>query len=206
MTPRKCIKTYQTLKICISRQSMALLWFDSWKTLENHFISICWLLVKVFDSGMSFVSHQNFCFASLAETASPCSSDRLPKSVRATLMQLGLGCLPRPACPVTYDYCGILLSLQEHQMLIQVSKILSQLASADQFIAIISLAWYDWNTVERSVKPSFTSENIWAGQWENVSYVICKQQRHPHSLISAFIVRCLDSIISLDSIAEISRL
>ena len=29
---------------------------------------------------------------------------------------------------------------------------------------------------------------------------------HPHSLISAFVVRCLDSIISLDSIAEISRL
>ena len=32
------------------------------------------------------------------------------------------------------------------------------------------------------------------------------QPAHPHSLISAFVVRCLDSIISLDSIAEISRL
>ena len=30
--------------------------------------------------------------------------------------------------------------------------------------------------------------------------------KHPRSLISAFVVRCLDSIISLDSIAEISRL
>ena len=29
---------------------------------------------------------------------------------------------------------------------------------------------------------------------------------HPRSLISAFVVRCLDSIISLDSTAEISRL
>ena len=29
---------------------------------------------------------------------------------------------------------------------------------------------------------------------------------HPCSLISAFVVRCLDSIIFLDSIAEISRL
>ena len=28
---------------------------------------------------------------------------------------------------------------------------------------------------------------------------------HPRSLISAFVVRCLDSIISLDSTAEISR-
>ena len=32
------------------------------------------------------------------------------------------------------------------------------------------------------------------------------QPAHPHSLISAFVVRCLDSIISLDSMAEISRL
>ena len=31
------------------------------------------------------------------------------------------------------------------------------------------------------------------------------QPAHPRSLISAFVVRCLDSIISLDSIAEISR-
>ena len=32
------------------------------------------------------------------------------------------------------------------------------------------------------------------------------QPAHPHSLISAFVVRCLDSIISIDSIAKISRL
>ena len=32
------------------------------------------------------------------------------------------------------------------------------------------------------------------------------QPVHPRSLIRAFIVRCLDSIISLDSTAEISRL
>ena len=32
------------------------------------------------------------------------------------------------------------------------------------------------------------------------------QSAHPRSLISAFVVRCLDSIICLDSIAEISRL
>ena len=32
------------------------------------------------------------------------------------------------------------------------------------------------------------------------------QPAHPCSLISAFVVRCLDSIISLDSIEEISRL
>ena len=34
-----------------------------------------------------------------------------------------------------------------------------------------------------------------------MSYIICEQQRHR----SAFAVRCLDSIISPDSIAEISR-
>ena len=32
------------------------------------------------------------------------------------------------------------------------------------------------------------------------------QPAHPRSLISAFVVRCVDSINSLDSIAEISRL
>ena len=32
------------------------------------------------------------------------------------------------------------------------------------------------------------------------------QPAHPRSLISAFVVHCLDSIISLDYIAEISRL
>ena len=32
------------------------------------------------------------------------------------------------------------------------------------------------------------------------------QPAHVRSLISAFVVRCLDSIIPLDSIAEISRL
>ena len=32
------------------------------------------------------------------------------------------------------------------------------------------------------------------------------QPAHPRSPISAFVVRCLDSIISLDSIAENSRL
>ena len=31
------------------------------------------------------------------------------------------------------------------------------------------------------------------------------QPAHPHSLISAFVVRCLDSIISLESIVEVSR-
>ena len=34
-------------------------------------------------------------------------------------------------------------------------------------------------------------------------YAICEQQRHPRSLISAFVVRCLDSIIPLLSIDEI---
>ena len=32
------------------------------------------------------------------------------------------------------------------------------------------------------------------------------QPAHPRCLISAFVVRCLDSIITLDAIAEISRL
>ena len=37
-------------------------------------------------------------------------------------------------------------------------------------------------------------------------FAICEHQPvHPRSLISTFIVRCLDSIISLNSISEISK-
>ena len=51
----------------------------------------------------------------------------------------------------------------------------------------------------------------WAPSWENqfLPYANNKgadQPGHLRSLISAFVVRCLDSIISLDSIAEISSL
>ena len=49
------------------------------------------------------------------------------------------------------------------------------------------------------------------GHEKNVSYVICKQQRRRSACASAqsdqrLCFRCLDSIISLDSIADISRL
>ena len=51
----------------------------------------------------------------------------------------------------------------------------------------------------------------WATPWENLfmQYADNKgsdQPAHPRSLISAFVVRCLDSIIPLLAIAKISRL
>ena len=51
----------------------------------------------------------------------------------------------------------------------------------------------------------------WATSWENLflPYANKKgadQPAHRRSLISTFIVRCLDNVISLDSIAEISNL
>ena len=44
-----------------------------------------------------------------------------------------------------------------------------------------------------------------------MSYVICEQQSadqpaHPRSLIGAFVVRCLDSVMSLVSVSKISSL
>ena len=51
---------------------------------------------------------------------------------------------------------------------------------------------------------------IWATSWENL-FMPCANNRgadqpaHLRSLISAFVVRCLDSVISLLAIAEISR-
>ena len=63
---------------------------------------------------------------------------------------------------------------------------------------------------------------IETGRWRNIDrnfshvmrkpvYAICEQKGagqpvHPRSLISAFIVRCLDSVIPLVSISEISSL
>ena len=45
---------------------------------------------------------------------------------------------------------------------------------------------------------------------ENVSYGICEQQRcrsacYPHSLISTFIVRCLDSMLCILAISKVSK-
>ena len=52
---------------------------------------------------------------------------------------------------------------------------------------------------------------IWATSWENLflPYANNKsadQPAHPHSLISAFVVRCLGSLIPLVSISEVSSL
>ena len=69
----------------------------------------------------------------------------------------------------------------------------------------------------RLARPKWTSTSpttwtiIWAMSWENLfmPYVNNKgtdQPAHPRSLISAFVVSCLDSIILLLAIAEISRL
>ena len=51
----------------------------------------------------------------------------------------------------------------------------------------------------------------WASSWENLFLPYAKnkgadQPAHPRSLINTFVVRCLDSILSLVSISEIARL
>ena len=59
-----------------------------------------------------------------------------------------------------------------------------------------------------AVTPNLFNEEIklgtlpWARSGENVSYAICEQQRsdkpvHPRSLISTFVVHCLDSMICI---------
>ena len=52
---------------------------------------------------------------------------------------------------------------------------------------------------------------MWATSWENLLYAYANnkgavQPAHPRSLISTFVVHCLDSIISLVSILAISKL
>ena len=48
------------------------------------------------------------------------------------------------------------------------------------------------NILDPLAPVSTVVENIFVMSWENLSYAICEQ--HPRSLISAFIVRCLNSI------------
>ena len=62
-----------------------------------------------------------------------------------------------------------------------------------------------------SPEPLLFAHMIWASSWENLflPYANNKdadQPAHPRSLLSAFVVRCLDSIIPLFSISEISSL
>ena len=49
---------------------------------------------------------------------------------------------------------------------------------------------------------------IWARSWENVSYENNKgvdQPAHPRSLISTFVVRCLESMIHILALSKVSR-
>ena len=70
---------------------------------------------------------------------------------------------------------------------------------------------FDVRASRFSSGSEFPSTNNWATSCENLSYAICEQRRcrsawHPRSLISTFVVRCLDSVMPLVSTSEISRL
>ena len=62
----------------------------------------------------------------------------------------------------------------------------------------------------RKLRIITISKIIWAWSWKNlVPYVNKKgtnQPAHQHSLISAFVIRCLDSMISILAKSKISRL
>ena len=101
-TPHKCIGTYQTLNICISRQYMVEsdlvlekkkhIRKKKKKTLEKHFFSQDMLVScekkKKKRFWYEFCLPSELCFAPLSDLASHCSFDQQPKSVRATLLQL----------------------------------------------------------------------------------------------------------------------
>ena len=63
------------------------------------------------------------------------------------------------------------------------------------------------NTKCHFYRPA-VSRKSWARSCENVSYAICEQQRrrsYPRSLISTFVVRCLDSMTYILAISKVSR-
>ena len=65
------------------------------------------------------------------------------------------------------------------------------------------------NYVYSMLQPPFSAYFIWAAARENLSSGVCEQTSadqpaHPHSLISAFVIRFLESIICKPAIGEIS--
>ena len=84
--------------------------------------------------------------------------------------------------------------------------------SEDKIAVMLSYLQKRW---ERDKKERMDKRK---DRWDKMSHVMRKpvlpyannkvadQPAHPHSLISAFVVHCLDSIIPLLAIAEISRL
>ena len=81
------------------------------------------------------------------------------------------------------------------------------------FISLFIIKFCNVHTFLRpfqGLRGSEWTEGIWAASWENLfmPYANNKgtdQPAYPRSLISAFVVRCLDSIIPLLVIAEILR-
>ena len=68
-----------------------------------------------------------------------------------------------------------------------------------------------WHMSAAVRKWPFMADHLWAMSWENLflPYANNKgtyQPVHPCSLVSAFVVRCLDSILPLVSISEMSSL
>ena len=73
----------------------------------------------------------------------------------------------------------------------------------------IQESWYDMSDQVTTV--IICSFNIWARPWENVSYAICKQQRHRSACAFAqsdqhLCFRYLDSVMSLVSVTKILSL
>ena len=122
-TPCKCIRKYATIKICISRPIMGLRWFDPWKILKKHFISQNMLIsCKGFWFWYEIGPHWEFLFRIIG-----CSSDQLPKSVRATILQLGVDGNARYSVTWTKWKRCLLFCICSHVLAQNCIKILSQM-------------------------------------------------------------------------------
>ena len=82
--------------------------------------------------------------------------------------------------------------------------------NAGIFFSKISIAIFDPNASDQKQPLAVLPSEIWTTSWENQFMLYANngadQPAHLHSLISAFVVRCQDSIILLVSISEISSL
>ena len=146
----------------------------------------------------------------ISDELSPSSTTVWERPVRKAFIQDRV----LPLAPCWWILCNSFIWFTLSNALLKSSKTRSVCRPWEVLRASSSTSWMSWVSQDRlSQKPCWRSYRI---SFEPpvmrkpiLPYANNKgtdQPAHPHSLISTFVVRCLDSIIPLVSISEISRL
>ena len=117
---------------------------------------------------------------------------------------------PHGSCPCHSNFVKPPPHHHSHPNIPLLQQILGGLGALPEHFQnlIIYIYWRDYTYTSFTTKIEF--HIIWATSWENLfmPYANNKgadQPVHPHSLVSAFFIHCMDGIIPLLAIAKISR-